>query len=299
MSASLALGMLASDPEARQRLLDLAYDVSSRLRHHAQPAVRISAALLVAAALAACDGDAPDSDALPDAIPVVQPLEQEVARGLPSQPGRYPLVDNSLQRDEQGVYSFAYRPQSGTDGQPATASASRVRLAEASSEMLEIPAEGDPILHLRPNSEVQLVAASMVPPGGPTPTPGGSGSRGSSSGSSSTYWRPLYVSSGVRGPAYYDPPSAVSSSAVVVDQARASTTLPAPAARTFGVVHAVSGRSGGTGSGTAASNRAGADVSSGAGRAAAAGAVAAGGVAAAKSSGFSGGAASAKGGGSS
>jgi len=280
-----------SESEARQRLLDLAYDVSSRLRHHAKPAVRISAALLVAAALAACDGDPPDGDGRTDVASPVAPLQQEVALGLPSEPGRYPLVERSLQRDEQGVYAFAYRPPGVTEGEGTTATASRLRLTEASSEMLEIPAQGDPILHLRPNSEVQLVSASMAPGAGPTPTFGPGGSRGTSSGyyTSYGYWRPLYVSSGVRGPAYYDPPNAVHSSAAVVDQARASTTLASPSERTFGVVHAVSGRSGGTGGGTAASSRAGVATSGGA----------AGGAAAAKASGFSAGAASAKGGGGS
>ena len=279
--------------ETRQRLLDLAYDVSARLRGHSRAAVRVSAALLLAASLAACDGD-PEPEFLPDTPPAVQPLQQEVARGLPTSPGRYPLVENSLQRDEQGVYSFAYRPDGGDQGAGSDASASRVRLARADSEVLEIPRDGDPILWLRPNSEVKLVSASMTPDGTPEPTPGtgsGSGRSGSSSHTSYTYWRPLYSTSSVSGPGYYDPPRAVASGAAVVDQARASTSISAPSERTFGVVHAVSGRAGGTGGGTAASSRAGAAV--------AAGGAAAGGVAAAKASGFSGGAASAKGGGSS
>src|SRR3954447_23854175 len=69
------------DPNAaarltRERLLDLTYDVSSYLRRHAQPAVRISAALLLAASLAACNGDQ-DAGDLADAVPTVAPLTQE------------------------------------------------------------------------------------------------------------------------------------------------------------------------------------------------------------------------------
>ncbi len=295
---SLAAPAISSpETEARQRLLDLAYDVSLRLRHHAQPAVRISAALLVAASLAACDGDSLDDGQRLDAAPVVQPLQREVASGLPSQPGRYPLVENSLQRDEQGVYAFAYRPAGAPGGPDATAQASRVRLVEDSSELLEIPATGDPILHLRPNSEVRLVPATFATGIGATPTVGmSSGSRSMGSGGSgsgtSTSWRPLSNPSGVRGPAYYDPPRSIASGSVVVDGARASTTIASPADRTFGVVHAVSGRAGGAGSGTAASNRAGVDVAGRSGGAP-------GGVAASKSAGFSGGAATAKGGASS
>jgi hypothetical protein len=259
---------------ARQRLLDLAYDVSSRLRHHVQPAVRVSAALLVAASLAACAGD-PSAD-VGSPPPTVRPLQQEVAMGLPGQPGRYPIVERSLQRDEQGVYRFGWREPGQAEGPGTSASASRIRLNQSNTEMLEIPAQGDPILHLRDNSEILLASAATQG----TPTTG-------SSRGSHTYWRPMYVYSG-GGPAYYDPPRSVPSGASTVDDARRSTAPAPPASRTYGVSHAVSGRAGGTGSGTAASARAGASISGGRS-----------GVAASSSSGFSsGGAATSKGGGS-
>src|SRR5687768_9400386 len=136
---------------ARERLLDLAYDVSSRLRHHMQPAVRVSAALLVAASLAACEGD-PGPETV--VVPTPPPLQQEIANGLPTQPGRYPIVERSLQRDAQGIYSFAWRQPDQTQGAGTTARASKVRLNQGASEALEVPASGDPILHLRENSEI-------------------------------------------------------------------------------------------------------------------------------------------------
>jgi hypothetical protein len=275
-----------ADAEARERLLDLAYDVSSRLRHHVQPAVRISAALLVAASLAACDGDPTDENALVDQVPEVQPLQQEVARGLPTEPGRYPIVERSIQRDEQGVYHFDWRAPGQTEGPGTRASSSRMRLNQGSTEMLEVPAEGDPILHLRQNSEILLASAAGALPNSGTPTSGGSGRTGG--GSSFMYWRPMYTYGG-GGPAYYDPPRSVPSGAPVVDAATRSTTLAPPASRTFGVVHSVAGRAGGTGGGFAASARSGADIGSG-GKS---------GVSSPSSSGFSGGAATAKGGGSS
>jgi hypothetical protein len=279
-------GLTRAEAEARERLLDLAYDVSSRLRHHVQPAVRISAALLIAASLAACDGEPPDGNESVEQVPTVQPLQQEVARGLPAQAGRYPIVERSLQRDEQGIYHFAWRAPGETEGPGTSASASRMRLNQGSVEMLEIPAEGDPILHLRQNSEILLASAAGVGPTPGTPTSGGSGRSGSSS--TRTYWRPLYTYGG-GGPAYYDPPRSVPSGAPVVDAATRSTSLPPAANRTFGVVHSVSGRAGGTGGGVAASNRSGADTGSG-GKS---------GVSSPGSSSFSGGGASAKGGGSS
>lgn len=277
-------GRREPDAERRERLLDLAYDISSRLRHHADPAVRVSAALLLAASLASCGGDSADDPTSGDgtslAEPVAEPLTEEVRSGLPMAPGRYPLVENSLRRDEQGVYHFGWREPGATEGPGIPASASLARLAEASQEALEVPVAGDPILHLRHNSQIAL--ASAANPLTPTTSRVGGVSPGF------VYWRPLWVGSGISGPAYYDPPRVVASSGMV-DGARTSTTPPAPAQRTYGLAHAVSGRAGGTGSGTAASSRSGGDASSG-GRS---------GIAGPNSSSFSGGAASAKSGASS
>jgi len=268
-----------SDRERHERLLDLAYDISTRLRRHAQPAVRVSAALLLAASLAACEADSGDDSQGGQTAPLVEPLTQEVRTGLPDTPGRYPIPPDSLRRDEQGVYHFSWLQPGSSSGSGTPASASLLRLDESNAEALEVPEQGDPILHLRQNSQFQLASAAGIA----TPIPGGG------SGSSFVYWRPLY-SGGVRGPAYYDPPQSVPSSGFV-DTARSSFSPAAPAARTFGLAYAVSGRAGGTGAGTAASLRSGSIDGANGGKS---------GVTSPASSGFSsGGAASAKASGSS
>jgi predicted small lipoprotein YifL len=245
------------------RLLDLCYDASSYLRRHARPAVRVSAALLVAASLAACGGAGnlqPPGQA-PSAA--VQPLRQEVRSGLPSVPGRYPVVASSVVRDEQGVYRFSWLP-AGAVTTGGTASVSRLRLGQASESMLDVPAQGDPTLYLSPDARVPLVS-----------TPG---STGGAFGGSYGYWYPFF---GVRygGPEYYDPPTHAVSQGGTITGSRVSSAPAAPSARTVGLPHTVSGRAGGTGSGQAASNKSGAGLGESDGK----------GVAPAKSGGFSGG----------
>jgi hypothetical protein len=269
--------------DVHEQLLDLAYDVSSRLRHHTQPAIRISAALLLAASLAACGGRPPSAAQPPASGPLadVAPLQQDVSSGLPTGPGRYPLVGNSLSRDQQGVYRFAWlRPGETGAGSPATAS--RLRLAESSSEFLEIPQQGDPILNLQKSSVVQM--SSLAGAGTPTTQSGGYHSYG--------YWRPFYAGTGYYGPGYYEPPvRQIPASGSTIDGARSYTVPPPAAERTTGLSRAVSGRAGGTGAGTAATARSGASTAEVGGKSA---------VAAPKSSSFSsGGAAASKAGGSS
>lgn len=248
----------ALEVRARERLLDLAYDVSSRLRHHVRPAVRISAALLMAGSLAACEGDPPLTDDGVELTPAVEPLAQEVMSGLPVRPGRYPVVAGSVRRTEQGIYQFEWREPGMTDGPGTLAQASLLRLAESNAEALEILPDGDPILYLRHNSEVQL--AGMTDPGSsPTRSIG-------SAGPSFIYWRPFFLGGTSSGPAYHNPPQQVANPTSQLDGTRASVA-PAPAAqRTFGLSHAVSGRAGGTGSGTAATSRSGASPASSGGK---------------------------------
>jgi hypothetical protein len=242
----------------RELLLDLANDAGAYLRLHARPAVRVSAALLIAASLAACNGSPTPSGSTFGSSPAVQPLNQEVRVGLPTTPGRYPIADGSLNRDGQGVYHFKW-----LNGATQTdASVSRLRLAQADSQALEIPASGDPILYLRSQTTVPLL--------------GGGGYYG--------YWHPFY-GIGSLGPAYYDPPSRAVSSGSTVNGSSVSAAPSSPDARTVGAPHTVSGRAGGTGSGSAASIKSGAGVSD-----------AGGGAASAKSGGFSGGHAGAAGG---
>ncbi len=249
-------------------LLDLSYDASSYLRRHAQRGVRVSAALLVAASLAACGGVG--NLQLPGQAPgaAVQPLRQEVQFGLPSVPGRYPVVASSVTRDAQGVYRFSWLP-AGSVTTGGTASVSRLRLGQAPESALEVPAHGDPTLYLSPDARVPLV-----------PAPGSGGLPGGSFG----YWYPFY---GVHygGPGYYDPPTHAVSQGGTISGSHVSSAPAAPGSRTVGSPHTVSGRAGGTGSGQAATSKSGAGTGSGSGR----------GVSGAKSGGFSGG----KGGGAS
>jgi hypothetical protein len=258
-----------SDVDPRERthllelLLDLASDASSYLRRNANRAVRVSAALLVAASLAACNGSPlPPLPGRPG--DAVQPLSREVRAGLPSQPGRYPIVEGSVRRDAQGIYSFQWL----SGGTPNSASASRLRLAQSDTSLLEVPASGDPTLY--------LPSQTTIPLGGG----GGGGYYGS--------WLP-FTGISSRTPSYYDPPSQAVAQGATVSGARISSA-PAPAGeRTVGLPHTVSGRAGGTGSGVAASTKSGAGTTSGTGK----------GVSAAKSGGFSSGTGGGKGGSSS
>lgn len=245
-------------PLLLELLLDLANDASSYLRRNARRAVRISAALLVAGSLAACDG-VPGLPIGNQNSDVVQPLTSEVRSGLPGQPGRYQIVDGSVRRDGRGVYNFNWLSPAG----PQTASISRVRLAQADSNLLEVPVSGDPILYLKSDTGVPIAG-------------GGSGTYGT--------WYPFYGIAS-RTPAYYDPPSRALSPGSTLRGASISSAPASPGERTVGSPHSVSGRAGGTGAGQAATNKSGASVSGGK----------SGAISGAKSSGFS----SGKGGGAS
>ena len=252
----------ASRRDIREALLDLAYDVSSYLRHHARATVRVSAALLLAASLAACGPSAP-SPVIPNAA--VQPLSQEIRLGLPTQPGRYSVVPGSLGRDAQGVYHFAWNQPSATT--PNLASASLVQLAQGAATELEVPPQGNPTLYLPPNTGVPLVNSANDLR---TPV-------ASSGGYGYPLWYPFY--GGYRGLGYYDPPTRTVVGTGAVNGATISTSPAPPSQRAVGLARAVSGQAGGTGSGVAASNKSGASTS----------AAEPAGVTAPKSSGFSGG----------
>jgi hypothetical protein len=259
-------------PSIQERLLDLAQDVSSYLRHHSSSAVRASAALLLAASLAGCS---PDASEEADGI---APLTEEVRGGLPNASGRYPIQPQSLARDAQGVYYFNWS-QPGLPPQTSSswtgANVSLLQLGQGERDELEIPASGDPTLHLRPDTPIPIVdsateaVAIRTAASGPSPTgtPGGSGSGSSYYGRSYTPWYPFYAST-YSGPAYRDPPSTPLSSRGAVEGSRTSTSPPSPESRVAGLAHAVSGQSGGTGGGTAATFKSGAEaVSKGSGAA--------------------------------
>lgn len=230
-----------------EQLLDLAHHVASRLRHHAQPMVRVSAALLLAASIAACGGSpATDAPVQPPATQVA-PLAQEVRTGLPTQPGRYAVVAGSILRDAQGVYQLSW---TGTDGASGTARVSSLKLNQSDKEELEIPEQGDPILHLGPQTPVRIVESSTA------------GEQRERSGGGVSFIPALWFPFGGGGffgggPSYYDPPRTVPSGSTVEGGRR--YTVPQPLGeRTVGLGGAVSGRAGGTGAGTAATSKSGA-----------------------------------------
>jgi len=226
----------AVDATTREGLLDLAYDVVSHLRHSARPAVRVSAALLLAASLAACQARAPET-------PLgTTPLAQEVAAGLPTQPGRYPVLAQTLMRDQQGIYHFRWLQPGETTGSGIPASASLLKLAQADNTQLEIPPSGDPTLYLAPGTPI-----AMTTTGGASTVGGG------------TYWRPIYLGGPYFGPGYYDPPStAASRSGGEITGGNVSTAPKPSTERTYGLSRAVSGQAGGTGAGVAATGKSGA-----------------------------------------
>jgi hypothetical protein len=260
--------------QARMRLLDLAEDASLYLRRSAEPSVRVAAALLLATSLAACSSPGSSSSAA-SVAPAVAPLAQEAKEGLPTAPGTYPVSASSLTRDPQGVYGLSWRNPTGA----ATWNQGRsslMKLAQGTDDTLEVPASGDPILRLKPDTPINL--PDDPDPVGPTPTPRTSSSSTSSSSSSSgnrnIAWYP-FITSGTgtttapastgtadsvpaTTPAYRNPPAAEPGQGSVRG-ASSSLSAPTSSARTWTSPSraAATGQAGGPGRGTAATSRAG------------------------------------------
>ncbi|MBI3977093.1 MAG: hypothetical protein HY331_02800 [Chloroflexi bacterium] len=260
--SELSQDPIAARLAALEKLRALAERAAGYLRRSALPAVRLSAALLLAASLAACDRAEDVAEEVPPAQ--VQPLTQEVATGLPDRPGRYAVQADSVFRDQRGVYQFAWlEPGAGGSQAPRGAYASRLRLAQGDRPELEVPDQGDPVLYLPPSQPVRLVEAGVA---GASPTP--------APGSSTTYvaphypywamWYPFPVGgTGYSRPTYYDPPSRTVEPGQRVDGGVASTTPKPFGDRVAGIRTAVSGQAGGTGSGSAVTNKSGAGGKSG------------------------------------
>ncbi len=229
-------------------LLDLAYDVSGRLRHHRARIVRVSAALLLAASLAACSG-APSASEAPPRVSQTAPLAREVRTGLPSDPGRYAMVKDSLFRDAQGVYQFSWISPAGASG---TARISSLKLAQAEPEELDMPATGDPTLYIAKETPIRIIDASA----GAAPATNSGGGGGFMF--LPALWYP-FGGGGLFGPSYYNPPRTVASGSTVQGGTQTSTPK-SLAERSIGLDNAVSGRAGGTGAGVAATNKSGASV---------------------------------------
>ena len=244
---------------AREELWELAQKASRYLRRHASPAVRLAAALLLAASLAACNASTSDPAAVE--APAVAPLQQEVSTGLPRGPGTYSVVPGSVFRDQRGIYQLEWREPGQTAGQGQVAHASRLRLVPDSTLSLEVVSGEDPVLHLPEGENVGLIEESR--PGSTAPGP-------AASPSPYGFWSPFtvgYLLGGASRPAYYDPPRTVvlpqapggagtAGGAVPrVEGGTVSETARPPAQRVSGVRSAVSGRAGGTGAGSAVTGR--------------------------------------------
>ncbi len=281
--ASTNQGTPDEQAQARLRLLDLAEDASLYLRRSAEPSVRVAAALLLAASLAACSAPGASSTAsVADLPPAVAPLAQEVREGLPTTPGTYPVAPGGLTRDAQGVYGFSWRNNDGGTTWNQGRS-SLVKLAQGTSDTLEMPASGDPILRLKPETAITLPDDDGV---SPTPTPrtstASSTTSSSSSGSRSILWYPFpsgggttVINSGGTGstgsaesvaattPAYRNPPAADPGQGSVRGSS-SSLAAPVASARTWTSPSraAATGQAGGPGRGTAATSRSGASVGS-------------------------------------
>jgi len=271
--------------QARLRLLDLAEDASLYLRRSAEPTVRVAAALLLAASLAACSApSSSSSSAATEEAPAVEPLAQEVREGLPTTPGTYAVAPNGLTRDAQGIYGFSWRTNEGATTWNQARS-SLVMLAQGTTDTLEMPASGDPILRLKPDTAITMPDDDGV---SPTPAPGTntastSSSSRSSYGGPSILWFPFFSGGGggttiinnsgagtggaagatdtvgATTPAYRNPPAATPGQGSVRG-ASSSLAAPTTSARTWTSPSrsAATGQAGGPGRGTAASARSGA-----------------------------------------
>ncbi len=247
--------------KAARQLTELLQDASAYIRKKGDPALRLSAALLLTASLAACD-DSSAEEAPPD--PVVSALTSEVRSGLPTRTGKYEVIPESVYRSDQGVYSFAWRDE---NSRVHEASVSQLKLAEGAKAELDMPASGDPSLYLPAGVPVQMYSSSMASPN-PTPTPtGGSTTYVSRSYGPVAYWHPFFIPVGgsrfdYSSPTYHNPPATTMSAGDTVAGTRTTASAPAPSSRVTGLRTAVSGRSGGTGSGTAATGKSSSGVSS-------------------------------------
>ena len=250
-------GQNADTHRTRAALLMLAQSASRYLRRSASPAVRLAAALLLAASLAACNASASDPTMVQSRQ--VAPLAQEVSVGLPHGPGSYEVVPGSIFRDQQGVYQFEWLDQGQAAAGGQVARASRLRLVRDPRLYLEIAPGSDPVLHLPETERVGLTQQGQTAAlqAGPSYYP-----------PVYSWWSPFYGygSAWYPRPAYYDPPRTVvvdqspstgsgSASAPSVTGGSISETAKPPAMRVTGVQSAVSGRAGGTGAGNAVTSR--------------------------------------------
>ncbi|HEV8636889.1 MAG TPA: hypothetical protein VG370_21940 [Chloroflexota bacterium] len=253
--------------EVLRRQAGLAERVASFLRDQPRrDRVGIAAgALLVAAAGAALvyDVQRPGEQVETVDLAAAEPLTQEVREGLPTAPGRYRVYPDSVQRDQRGVHHFDWEDPAGGGATPfrRQASASLLRLAPGDVDELEIVPQGDPILYLREDTPVGIVAETAESAGSTGSGVGGGG--GGGGGRTFVWlgsWYPYQGSYVSRTPLYRRPSeSAIAPGERLVGGVEAAQP-PSPTSRVVrvpGRADAVSGQARGTGGGTAATNRLG------------------------------------------
>lgn len=256
--------LAAARGRALLELSALAEDVAAHLRRHGSPAVRVSAALLLTASLAACATPTATSPAGSTAADGrTSPLKGEVKGGLPTQAGKYPILADQVFRDRKGVFEFTWLD---AQQQPHNAYTSDVKLADVGQggkAELEIPSGGGtPVLHLPNDQKIRVIEDSAA-----AQNPSTTYVQHSYPWTSS--WLPFaagmlvgnLLSPGV--PGYYYPPPGSYSAGSTISGGSVRTTPAPPQDRVIGLRSAVAGQSGGTGAGSAVTNKLGRSVGTG------------------------------------
>lgn len=271
------------DPERRRVLTglrDLARDVSGSLRYHPDRQVRRAMALLVAASVAAAVACDTQEQVPPIEPAAIQRPAQMGNLGFPSTPGNYELRKDSIQVDTGGNY-YLYWIDPAKPGEAVFARGSDVRLVEDDKTFLEIGSDLRPVLHNFTEDRIAMVDPSSTQPVA-SATPGSTVSNSGGFYPSMGFWYPFFVPGGGRtviiendrgfseadrtarrSPAYYTPPSADVDPGGTVSGGNRTATMPktAPSFTLGAGARGVSGQSGGTGSGSAATSKSGSGVS--------------------------------------
>ncbi|MBI4497889.1 MAG: hypothetical protein HY689_08335 [Chloroflexi bacterium] len=258
---------------ARQ-LHALADAASGYLRYHPDRTVRRAVALLAAATLAASTACGPAAETIDPQPAYVQRAAPQANAGFPPRSGDYEVRPGSLQMDTGGTY-YIWWYVTGPGGAVNLARGSNVKLVEDDRTFLRMEADGQPVLHLKTEEPIGLVAPGEASLPQATPTPGASQSVAGGLGYHSV-WYPFWLSGGntviierdrpvdratTRTPGYYAPPSGdIDPGGQVRGGTRTATTPSGPPPFQLKTT-AVSGRAGGTGAGTAATGKSGGSTS--------------------------------------
>ena len=217
-------------------------------------------ALLAAATLAASAACGPASDAAFDenAIVAVEKAMPQANAGFPTAAGNYELRPKSLQMDTGGTYYFWWYT-SGSGGAINLARGSNVQLVEDDRTFLQVESGNSQVLHIKSDEPLALVApgeAGMAQTAAPV-----AGQQVGGYGMGPALWYPFFLMGGTGGfsrtPGYYAPPSGDVQPGGQVQGSTRSVAAPTSAPSFTLKTTAVSGRAGGTGSGSAATSKSG------------------------------------------